>query len=111
MPEFHPILTTDYFEYGTTVNRLDRDGAAVEMGDAALGLACAELRGSAAVGGGAEHVGPGHQRCHAGEGVQAQRADHLGRRLLHRLRAVDQHPRRTRHLGLIAGLATQPQPD
>ena len=43
MPEFHPILTTDYFEYGTTVNRLDEEGAAVEMGDAALGLACSEL--------------------------------------------------------------------
>jgi hypothetical protein len=43
MPEFHPILTTDYFEYGTTANRLDQHGAAVEMGDAALGLACSEL--------------------------------------------------------------------
>ena len=43
MPEFHPILTTDYFEYGTTANRLDHEGAAVEMGDAALGLACSEL--------------------------------------------------------------------
>lgn len=43
MPEFHPILTTDYFEYGTSTNRLDREGAAVEMGDAALGLACSEL--------------------------------------------------------------------
>jgi hypothetical protein len=43
MPEFHPILTTDYFEYGTTTNRLDKEGAAVEMGDAVLGLACAEL--------------------------------------------------------------------
>jgi nucleoside phosphorylase len=43
MPEFHPILTTDYFEYGTSVNRLDKEGAAVEMGDAALGLACSEL--------------------------------------------------------------------
>ena len=43
MPEFHPILTTDYFEYGTTTNRLDQSGAAVEMGDAALGLACSEL--------------------------------------------------------------------
>jgi hypothetical protein len=45
MPEFHPILTTDYFEYGTSANRLDREGAAVEMGDAALGLACSELAG------------------------------------------------------------------
>jgi len=44
MPEFHPILTTDYFEYGTTANRLDKEGAAVEMGDAALGLACSELQ-------------------------------------------------------------------
>jgi hypothetical protein len=43
MPAFHPILTTDYFEYGTTTNRLDKEGAAVEMGDAALGLACTEL--------------------------------------------------------------------
>jgi Phosphorylase superfamily len=43
MPAFHPILTTDYFEYGTTVNRLDHEGAGVEMGDAALGLACSEL--------------------------------------------------------------------
>lgn len=43
MPEFHPILTTDYFEYGTTTNRLDHDGAAVEMGDAVLGLTISEL--------------------------------------------------------------------
>ena len=43
MPAFHLILTTDYFEYGTSANRLDREGAAVEMGDAALGLACSEL--------------------------------------------------------------------
>lgn len=43
MPEFHPILTTDYFEYGTTTNRLERFGAGVEMGDAALGLAISEL--------------------------------------------------------------------
>ncbi len=43
MPEFHPILTTDYFEYGTSSNRLDKEGAAVEMGDAVLGMACSEL--------------------------------------------------------------------
>jgi hypothetical protein len=43
MPEFWPILTTDYFEYGTSANRLDREGAAVEMGDAVLGLLCSEL--------------------------------------------------------------------
>ncbi|MBO0810467.1 MAG: hypothetical protein J2P23_00310 [Microlunatus sp.] len=39
MPEFHPILTTDYFEFGTSANRLDREGCAVEMGDAVLGMA------------------------------------------------------------------------
>jgi hypothetical protein len=44
MEEFHPILSTDYFEYGTSANRLDLEGAAVEMGDAALGLACDELQ-------------------------------------------------------------------
>ena len=44
MPAFHPILTTDYFEFGTSANRLDLEGAAVEMGDAALGLAAASLR-------------------------------------------------------------------
>ncbi|AZK98065.1 MULTISPECIES: nucleoside phosphorylase-I family protein [Streptomyces] len=43
MPEFHPILTTDYFEYGTSTNGLEHEGAAVEMGDAALGLAIADL--------------------------------------------------------------------
>jgi hypothetical protein len=43
MPAFHPILTTDYFEYGTSTNHLEQEGAAVEMGDAALGLAAAEM--------------------------------------------------------------------
>ncbi len=43
MRAFHPILTTDFFEYGTSENRLDRFGCGVEMGDAVLGLACSEL--------------------------------------------------------------------
>ncbi len=43
MQAFWPILTTDYFEYGTSTNRLDKEGAAVEMGDAVLGLLCSEL--------------------------------------------------------------------
>jgi hypothetical protein len=42
-PEFHPILTTDYFEFGTSDNHLDQEGCAVEMGDAVLGLACEDL--------------------------------------------------------------------
>jgi hypothetical protein len=43
MPAFHPILTTDYFEYGTSTNGLGKLGSGVEMGDAALGLACSQL--------------------------------------------------------------------
>jgi hypothetical protein len=43
MPAFHPVLTTDYFEFGTSANHLDQQGCAVEMGDAALGLLCSEL--------------------------------------------------------------------
>lgn len=42
-PQFHPILTTDFFEFGTSANHLDEQGCGVEMGDAALGLACSEL--------------------------------------------------------------------
>lgn len=42
MPKLHPILTTDYFEFGNSTNRLDREGCAVEMGDAVLGLVCSE---------------------------------------------------------------------
>jgi hypothetical protein len=44
MQEFHPILTTDFFEFGTSANGLENEGAAVEMGDAVLGLACEELQ-------------------------------------------------------------------
>jgi nucleoside phosphorylase len=43
LPEFHPILTTDYFEFGTSANHLEDEGCAVEMGDAVLGLVCEEL--------------------------------------------------------------------
>lgn len=43
MPAFHPILTTDFFEFGTSANGLQNIGCAVEMGDAALGLACQEI--------------------------------------------------------------------
>jgi hypothetical protein len=43
MPEFHPILTTDYFEYGTSTNGLEEQGSGVEMGDAVLGLVASEM--------------------------------------------------------------------
>lgn len=42
--EDRPILTTDYFEFGTTdpLNDLSRYGCCVEMGDAAVGMAIEE---------------------------------------------------------------------
>ena len=43
MAEFHPILTTDFFEFGTSTNQLEAEGCGVEMGDAVLGLLCEEL--------------------------------------------------------------------
>jgi hypothetical protein len=46
MPEFHPILTTDYFEFGTSTNHLEQEGCAVEMGDAVLGMAIDARGGS-----------------------------------------------------------------
>jgi hypothetical protein len=44
LPTFHPILTTDYFEFGHSNNAatLWEDGCGVEMGDAVLGLVCEE---------------------------------------------------------------------
>lgn len=44
IPEFHPILTTDIFEFGTSTNNLDKLGMAVEMDDAVLGLVCSEMK-------------------------------------------------------------------
>jgi hypothetical protein len=42
-PRNHPILTTDYFEFGTSSNGLDQEGCGVEMGDAVFGLVAKEL--------------------------------------------------------------------
>ncbi len=44
-PRGLPMLTTDYFEFGTSTNGLEQIGCGVEMGDAAFGLV-AERRGS-----------------------------------------------------------------
>lgn len=43
LPAFHPILSTDFFEFGTTGNKLEEEGCGVEMGDAVLGLAVEKL--------------------------------------------------------------------
>ena len=43
LPEFHPILSADWFLFGTTTNGLEHDGCGVEMGDAVFGLVCDEL--------------------------------------------------------------------
>lgn len=48
LPEYHPILSTDAFVFGTTDNGLDRLGCGVEMGDAVFGLV-AQRMGDAAV--------------------------------------------------------------
>jgi hypothetical protein len=37
-PEFLPMLTTDFFEFGTSENGLQNEGCGVEMGDAVLGM-------------------------------------------------------------------------
>ena len=37
-PKGLPMLTTDYFEFGTSANGLDQIGCGVEMGDAVFGL-------------------------------------------------------------------------
>lgn len=41
-----PILTTDFFEYGTTANKLGEDGCCVEMDDAVIAMV-AQKRGKA----------------------------------------------------------------
>lgn len=43
-PAFHPILTTDFFEFGTSTNGLEHQGTGVEMGDAVLGMVAEEMR-------------------------------------------------------------------
>ena len=43
IPVFHPVLTTDYFEFGTDSNHLDDLGIAVEMDDAVFGLAASQM--------------------------------------------------------------------
>jgi hypothetical protein len=42
--EFLPMLTTDFFEFGTSSNGLEKIGCGVEMGDAVLGLVVEELK-------------------------------------------------------------------
>jgi hypothetical protein len=43
-PAFHPILTTDFFEFGTSTNKLEQQGCGVEMGDAVLGLVVQDMK-------------------------------------------------------------------
>lgn len=43
LPEFHPIISTDFFEFGTSENKMEEQGSAMEMGDAVLGLVCEEM--------------------------------------------------------------------
>jgi hypothetical protein len=40
---FHPMLSTDFFEFGNSANGLELEGCGVEMGDAVLGLVAEEM--------------------------------------------------------------------
>jgi len=42
-PKGLPMLTTDYFEFGTSTNGLEQHGCGVEMGDAVFGLVAEQL--------------------------------------------------------------------
>jgi nucleoside phosphorylase len=42
-----PMLTTDFFEFGTSANGLEAEGCGVEMGDAVFGLVAEELGAAA----------------------------------------------------------------
>ncbi|GGE82265.1 hypothetical protein [Massilia psychrophila] len=44
-PAFHPMLTTDFFEFGTSENGLEQEGCGVEMGDAVLAMVVDEMKG------------------------------------------------------------------
>lgn len=46
-PKGLPMLTTDYFEFGTSANGLDAIGCGVEMGDAVFGLVAEQLGAAA----------------------------------------------------------------
>ncbi|QCO00106.1 hypothetical protein D3093_33150 (plasmid) [Azospirillum argentinense] len=43
-PAFHPMLSTDFFEFGTSTNGLEQEGCGVEMGDAVLGMVVEEMK-------------------------------------------------------------------
>lgn len=47
-PKFHPMLTTDFFEFGTSTNSLEDEGCGVEMGDAVLGMVVEEMKAEGA---------------------------------------------------------------
>jgi hypothetical protein len=47
-PAFHPMLTTDFFEFGTSSNGLEQEGCGVEMGDAVLGMVVEEMKAAGA---------------------------------------------------------------
>ena len=42
-----PILTTDFFEFGTSTNGLGKKGCGVEMGDAVFGMVAKKLGAAA----------------------------------------------------------------
>ena len=108
MPAFHPILTTDYFEYGTSTNHLDKEGCAVEMGDAVLGLAMEERKAAGKSvpkwGSCAQLLRSANQWPVAGRAQKRQLADHVGGVLLHLLRVSHQRHEFPCRLGNYRGI-------
>ena len=121
-PEFHPILTTDFFEFGTSTNGLEQRGLRGRDGrrgprDGGQGNA-GRRPGRAEV---ARHpqrfrsadqrqaAGPQRQHDRTIDAEQARHASPLGRLVLRELRLLDQRQQRDRGLG-NGGVMPSPEP-
>ena len=96
MPEFHPILSADWFLFGTTTNGLEHDGCGVEMGDAVFGMVCDELGDGAPPGWSSAtcRTRPSTPPC-----PEPRRAGPVVRLLLRHVRLLDERQQRHRLLG------------
>ena len=109
-PEYLPILTTDYFEFGTSSNQLGDEGCGVEMGDAVLGMVADGLGRRAPLAGCAQRVRSTHQRRPANVTVRTGHAGALGRVLLRTVRLLDQCQQRLGMLGAHRSRSTVEMP-
>ena len=95
------MLTTDFFEFGTSTNGLEQQGCGVEMGDAVFGLVGEELGARRAeVARDPQRVRPADQRRPAGRPAERrQHAGALGGLVLRGVRLLDERQQRDRDLG------------